>query len=202
MHVVVTSYKGGVGKTTTAIHIAGECQKHAPTLLLDGDRTHNAIEWSEQSNGLPFRVAEIRLLGKLSPQFTHFVYDSGQAPTDDDMKHMAEGADLIVIPAAPAFLDTQGLRQTIMTLQKMDVKHYRVLITKSPTQAAKKLKELQDLLHELEVPVFKTAIPRLEAYAKASAEGVLVSQVKDERAERAAEAYESIGKEVLKYASS
>ena len=37
MHVAVASFKGGVGKTTTAIHIAAYLQTLGPTLLLDGD---------------------------------------------------------------------------------------------------------------------------------------------------------------------
>ena len=42
MIITVTSYKGGVGKTTTAIHLAAYLQTLAPTLLVDGD--HGRIE--------------------------------------------------------------------------------------------------------------------------------------------------------------
>ena len=35
MLVTVAALKGGVGKTTTAVHIAGYLQAHAPTLLID-----------------------------------------------------------------------------------------------------------------------------------------------------------------------
>ena len=37
MIITVTSYKGGVGKTTTAIHLATYLQTLAPTLLIDGE---------------------------------------------------------------------------------------------------------------------------------------------------------------------
>jgi len=201
MHVAVASYKGGVGKTTTAVHIAAYLQTLAPTLLLDGDPTHNATEWQQRGSGFPFEIADVRSAMKRAGQYKHSVIDTGQRPSDTDLKHLAEGCDLLVIPAVPLALDTDGLRLTIEALQRMNVKHYRVLITKAPPPPETEAQQLKAMLDELKVPVFKTSVPRLKAYSKASATGVLVSQVDDARAARAWEAYEAIGKEVVKYAS-
>ena len=57
MIIAVTALKGGVGKTTTAVHISAYLQTKAPTLLVDADRNRSALVWSKEEK-LPFRVAD------------------------------------------------------------------------------------------------------------------------------------------------
>lgn len=201
MHIAVASHKGGVGKTTTAVHIAAYLQQLGPTVLFDGDPIHNAIAWQARGEGFPFRIADIRSAVRMGGQYEHSVVDTGQRPSDDDLKHLAESCDLLIIPAVPLALDTDGLILTVKALQKMKVEHYRVLITKAPPMPQKEAQELLDNLNELDVPVFATMIPSLKSFSKASAMGGLVSQVDDPRAGRAWNAYEQVGKEMLTYAS-
>ena len=49
MIVTVASNKGGVGKTTTAMHLAAYLQQFAPTLLIDNDPNRNSIGWAARS---------------------------------------------------------------------------------------------------------------------------------------------------------
>lgn len=202
MHVAIASFKGGVGKTTTAIHVAAYLQTLAPTLLLDGDATRNATEWAQRGPGLPYRIADVRSAMKLGKEYTHSVIDTGQRPSDADLKALTEGCDLLIIPAVPATMDSDGLRQTIEALQEMKAENYRVLITKSPPPPEAEGNNLRAALERAGIPTFKAAIPRLKAFERAAAAGVLVSEVDDPRASRAWEAYESTGKEVIVYANS
>ena len=119
MIITVASYKGGVGKTTTAVHFAAYLQTLAPTLLLDGDITKNATAWSQRGSGFPFRVAGIDQAAKLARDFKHIVIDTGQRPSVDELKAAAEGCDLLIVPAVPSALDTDGLGQTIRALQQI-----------------------------------------------------------------------------------
>lgn len=55
MIVTLVSLKGGVGKTTSAIHIAAYLQDKGSTLLIDADKNRSALVWDRESQ-LPFKV--------------------------------------------------------------------------------------------------------------------------------------------------
>ena len=197
MILTITSYKGGVGKTTSAVHLAAYLQTLAPTLLLDGDQTKNATAWSQRGKGFPFRVAGIDQAAKLARDFEHIVIDTGQRPSLDDLKAAADGCDLLVIPAVPASLDTDGLGQTIRALQQIGTGAYRVLLTKVPPPPEKEAAELREFLTGLSVPMFQAEVPELKAFKKAASAGQVVNQTSDRNAARAWQAYAAAGQEIL-----
>ena len=86
MIVTVLSAKGGVGKSTTAIHLATYFQTLAPTLLVDGDGIRSATKWSQRGNGqgLPFKVIGYAELARSASQFTHIIIDTEGNPSDED----------------------------------------------------------------------------------------------------------------------
>ena len=63
MYITVTHYKGGVAKTTTAVHLAAYLQQLAPTLLIDPklmkDARQQALDAYEGTDQNIKRVANI-----------------------------------------------------------------------------------------------------------------------------------------------
>ncbi len=200
MIITVTSYKGGVGKTTTAIHLAAYLQRLAPTLLVDGDAIRSATKWSKRGGdtGLPFKVVTHAQMVNHIRDFTHIIIDTEGNPTDDDFRDLAENCDLLVIPAVPESVATDGLIHTLAKLRSLGNKAHRVLLTMVPPKPRTEGQQLRDVLNSEGIPVFASKIPRLAAFEKAAAEGVPVYAVKDDRnAARAWDAYEAAAKEVV-----
>ncbi len=51
--ITAASFKGGVGKTTTALHLATYFHSKAATLLVDGDLNRSALDWTNRGS-LPY----------------------------------------------------------------------------------------------------------------------------------------------------
>lgn len=201
MIVAISSVKGGVGKTTTAIHVAAYLSRFAATLLIDGDAIRAATKWSQRGNGkrLPFQVVDERQTAKYAQQFVagHIVIDTEANPSNVDFRQVADGCDLLVIPAVPETTATDGLIYTLSMLKDIGNDRYRVLLTKVPPKPRMDGVYLREMLLKHNVPVFTSEIPQLVAFDRASEQGVPVYDVKEERASRAWESYEQTGKEIF-----
>jgi chromosome partitioning protein len=199
MIICIANFKGGSGKTTTAIHVAAFIQTLGPTILADGDIVRASGKWAARSNGgLPFTVVPIGQLAKHVRRFEHVVIDTEANPSDEDFKDAAQGCDLLIIPAEPETTATDGLTYTLSKLRDMKHDHYRVLLTKVPPPPQTEGEQLRASLKQAGIPLFKAEIPLLVAYRKASAEGITAREVRgDANARRAWLAYERVGREII-----
>jgi chromosome partitioning protein len=180
MIVTVASHKGGVGKTTTAVHLAGFLQGKAPTLLIDGDPNRSATGWAKRGK-LPFRVIDERQAARFARDYKHVVIDTEARPEEGDMRALADGCDLLVIPSCPDALSLDALMQTAGALEQLGGR-FKVLLTIIPPKPSRDGEEARATLKECGLPLFAGSVRRLVAFQKAALAGVLVNAVDDPRA--------------------
>jgi chromosome partitioning protein len=196
MITTVASFKGGVGKTTTSVHLATYFAESAPTLLLDGDRNRSATGWA-QRGALPFKVADERQATRYARDYVHTVIDTQARPTSEDLKVLIEGCDLLIIPTTPDALSLDALMLTVGALKNLGAPNFRILLTIIPPPPNHDGEDARKTLAELGIPTFSGGIRRLIAFQKAALAGVPVCKVDDPRARQAWDDYRNVGAQVL-----
>ena len=198
MIVTIASNKGGVGKTTTAIHIAAYLQQQAPTLLVDNDPNRSATGWTARSeNGLPFRVVDANQALKVGRDFEHVVFDTKARPDREELKTLAEGCDLMVIPTTPDAMSIEALMGTVETLRTLGVGQFKILITIIPPYPERDGEEARKMLEANGYPLFASGIREAKAFKLAALSGQVVHQVKGPRAAVCWEDYVKVGAELV-----
>ena len=194
--ITVTGYKGGVGKSTTAFHLAAYLSDFGETILVDGDPNRTAVKWaSRNSQKLPFIVADERQAMRLVQSKDFIIIDTPARPDSDDLKELAKGCELLVLPTSPDVVSLEPMLQTAEALEEGT--NYRALITLVPPYPSKEGELMRDDLKEGGIPVFKTMIRRTVGFAKAALAGRPIKDIEDSRAKVAWEDYKNLGDEIM-----
>jgi chromosome partitioning protein len=199
MRIAVVGFKGGVGKTTTAIHLAAYFQTLGDTLLIDGDPNRSASDWARPGR-LPFKVEDERRAARsgVASTFKHVIVDTEARPKAADLKDLASDFDLLVVPTSPDMLSLSALKQTLDALRSLGSSSYKVLLTICPPWPSKDAEDAHADLTAAGVTVFSSHVPRLSAFSKAALSGVVVSEVHDRRASVAWSSYLEAGREIAR----
>jgi chromosome partitioning protein len=185
-----------VGKTTTAVYLAAYLQEKAPALLVDGDPNRSATGWARRGR-LPFRVVDERQAARSARDYEHCVIDTETRPEEDDLRALADGCDLLVLPTTHDALALDALMQTIKVLDSLGAGRYRILLSIIPPKPSRDGEEARATLEEAGLPLFSTGIRRLVTFQIAALAGVTVKEVNDPRAILGWEDYLQVGKEIL-----
>jgi chromosome partitioning protein len=190
--ITITGYKGGCGKSTTAIHLATYFSDRGKTLLIDSDPNRTSIKWGKRGN-LPFVVEDERKAIKLIPGSDYVIVDTPARPASDDLKELAEGCDLLVLPTLP---DVVSLEPMLATAQDLPVSaNYRVLLCIVPPHPSKEGEQMKDDLISGNIPVFNSMIRRTSGFSKAAIAGIPIRDLKD-KTKVAWEDYKALAREV------
>lgn len=195
MILTVASFKGGVGKTTSAVHLACYLQRQASTVLIDGDPNRSATGWAKRGE-LPCQVIDERQAARYARDCDHIVIDTQARPEREDLEALADGCDLLLIPTTPDALALDALMLTVEALKTINADRYKILLTIIPPKPSRDGEEARATLLEAGLPLFQTGIRRLVAFQKAALAGVPVYAVADPRAEQGWADYLAVGREI------
>lgn len=196
MILTVCGFKGGQAKTTSAVHLAAFLQGDKPTLLIDGDQNRSASSWA-QHKGLPFKVIDDRQAARFAREYQHIVIDTQARPTLEDLRALAEGCDLLIVPVTPDALSLDALFLVVDALEQLGSNRFRILLTIVPPRPSRDGEEARIMVQKAKLPVFKTAIRRFVAFQKAALQGVIVSAVNDPRGLDGWNDYRRVGEELI-----
>ncbi|MET0961627.1 MAG: ParA family partition ATPase [Noviherbaspirillum sp.] len=89
--IIVTNQKGGAGKTTAAVHLAGTAVRRGyKTLLIDADKQGTATKWVAQAeDGQPHKI---RVMGLAM----------AEAKIAQEVKQYVEDYDIIIVDCPPS----------------------------------------------------------------------------------------------------
>lgn len=132
--IALINQKGGVGKTTVALHLATAFhQANAATLILDLDPQASASEWHDA------REAELPHVESIQPaRLAKAISTAQEIGTDvlilDTAPHAestaleaARSADLVIVPCQPSIMDLRAMRKTVELLKLVRVPAFAVL---------------------------------------------------------------------------
>lgn len=163
--VGIINAKGGVGKTTSAMHLATALAPQYSVEVWDADPQGSASEWAQvvEENGeqLPFSVEAVNLpkIKKLTPT-TQIVFIDSPPQNEGMMATIAERSDICIIPTAPTGLDTGRVLTTINSLPANTPGI--VLLTDADSRTIL-YQETKTLFEEEDVVLFDQEIKSLQA---------------------------------------
>lgn len=211
--ISISNNKGGVGKSTVAINLAGYLIKNYSVSLIDMDSQGSVSDWHQarKSNNINnpnlhlsdnyFTIEDIKdNIDQLDKNYDFIIID---CPPEDAriMRFALSVSDYAIIPVAPSPFDIRSAYVTVNTIkeglkQKMLATKPRILISRTITGTVLS-REAQKTLKVFEIPVFKVEISQRIAIVEAGIEGHTIFEYAPKC--KASQEFNNLGKEFIKW---
>jgi chromosome partitioning protein len=170
--------KGGAGKTTSALLLAGELAAKGGTVaIIDADPER----WISQWGRLPGKPDNIRIIADVTEdtivdqieaagEGAQFVIVDLEGTASLMVANAIGMSDLVVIPAQGASMDARGAAKTLKLIRNQErmarrpIPHSVLLTRTSAAVASRALRNVRDQLDKAGIDMFTTSIVERAAY--------------------------------------
>jgi chromosome partitioning protein len=198
MIVALLNQKGGVGKTTLALHLAGQWARQGKrVILIDADPQGSAPDWSEQRarEGLPRLFGVIGLardtLHREAPELArdarHVVID-GPPRISGLTRSALLAADLVLVPAQPSPFDGWASGEALKLIAEARVFRPALVARFVLNRCAARTliaRETAEWLIDHDPPALVSRIGQRVGFADAARNGRLIGEVDENGARHA-----------------
>ena len=197
MIIVIANSKGGVGKSTIAVHLAAWLseQGYAVTLA-DCDAQQSSSDWARE---VAPKVQTVRLadadeildrLPRLAAESDFLVAD-GPGSNVETSRALLLRADLAIVPCKASMLEARALTQATNVLrQAQDIRGgapRAVIVLSMVGKNYRLTQDMRDAATTLQLPLAETALSLRQIYADAPGQGAVVWQLASRGRDAAAE---------------
>ncbi|RWC38222.1 MAG: cobyrinic acid a,c-diamide synthase [Mesorhizobium sp.] len=190
MIVALLNQKGGVGKTTIALHLAGEWVKRGQRVtLIDADPQGSALDWSQQRarESLPRLFGVVGLardtLHREAPEIAgdvdHVIID-GPPRVAGLMRSALLAADLVLIPVQPSPFDGWASAEMLSLLGEARIYRPQLVARFVLNRCGARTiiaRETGETLVDHDPPLLAARIGQRVAFADAAQTGRLVGEL-------------------------
>ena len=206
MIIVVANSKGGVGKSTFAVHLAAWLHEHGHRVTLaDCDTQQSSSEWVREA------VPEIKAVRLDSPDVilnelpslnaeTDFVIADGPGSQTETSRALLLRADLAIVPCKASMLEVRALAKATEVLRvSQDIRAglpKAIIVLSMVGKNYRLTQDMRDAAAALNLPLASRPMILRQIYADAPGQGAVVWNM-GSRAREAAEEVDQIFREIL-----
>ena len=201
--VTVANGKGGVGKSTTTVNLAGILGEKLRVLVVDSDPQESATWWMERSEGAEWievvQETDPKMLGRVREVggYDVVLVDTRPALRAQALGTVIGASDYVVLPSPPAPMDVVALIETVRQEVRPSGVRHRVLLTRVDARSRREAEEARRALAAAGIPVFDNLVREYKAHRTASLLGIPISRLGLSRGRNAEYDYRRVADEVL-----